>query len=127
MTQPITRRIFTHTIPMQDIGTFAVYSSSTPDDPGGAPHHYILHGHDIRPPIAEIRFQNGPVGEAGVNGVTDAQLLAVLIDRLQGFQRGPYACRENALTLTKLEEAMHWIHHRTMARSRRGVEGTSAK
>jgi hypothetical protein len=25
--------------------------------------------------------------------------------------------------LTKLEEAMHWLHHRTNERVRRGVEG----
>jgi hypothetical protein len=29
--------------------------------------------------------------------------------------------------LTKLQEAMHWLHHRTLERMSRGVEGTSAK
>ena len=51
-------------------------------------------------------------------------LLAVLIDRLQAFQTGPYACRENALALTHLQDAQHWLQHRTRARMARGVEGT---
>ena len=57
--------------------------------------------------------------------VTHEVLLAILIDRLQSFQAGPYACRENALALTKLEEAQHWLQARTKARMARGVEGTS--
>jgi len=46
---------------------------------------------------------------------------------LRSFQAGPYACRENALALTKIEEAMHWLNHRTAERQARGVEGTSEK
>ena len=75
---------------------------------------------------AHLLFQNGPIGEAGVgvNGWTHEAMLAIICDRLRGFQSGPYACRENALALTKLEEAMHWLQQRTVARMRRGVEGT---
>lgn len=75
----------------------------------------------------DINFQDGPIAEVGTNGITHEALLAVLIDRLQGFQRGPYACRENALALTKLEEAMMWLHKRTRERQARGVEGTHQK
>ncbi len=92
---------------------------------GGACHIYAITSSspDFHVPL-EIAFQNGPIAEAGVNGVTHEALLAILIDRLQSFQRGPYACRENAIALTKLEEAQHWLHHRTRARMERGVEGT---
>lgn len=72
-----------------------------------------------------IHFQNGPIGEKGVNGISNEALLAVVIDRLQGFQSGDYKCRENSIALTKLEEAMHWLHHRTRERMSRGVEGTN--
>lgn len=75
----------------------------------------------------DINFQNGPVAEVGVNGVTHEALLAILIDRLQGFQRGPFVCRENALALTKLEEALMWLNKRTQGRLARGVEGTHQK
>jgi hypothetical protein len=76
---------------------------------------------------ATVLFQNGPIKDAGTNGVTHEALLAIVIDRLRSFQAGPYACRENALALTKVEEAMHWLHARTLARVARGVEGTHEK
>ena len=71
-----------------------------------------------------VRFQNGPVNEAGVNGCADEDLIAIVIHRLACFQSGPYSCRENALALTKLEEAMHWLNQRTASRQKRSVEGT---
>jgi len=73
-----------------------------------------------------LNFQNGPIKEAGFNGLTQEVLLAIIIDRLECFQRGPHACRENALALTKLAEAMHWLQHRTRLRLQAGVEGTHA-
>jgi len=71
-----------------------------------------------------IRFQNGPIQEDGVNGISNEALLAVVEHRLQGFQSGDYACRENALALTKLQESIMWLHKRTRDRVARGVEGT---
>lgn len=76
--------------------------------------------------LCNIQFQNGPIGEVGVNGISNEALLAIVEDRLKGFQSGQYACRENAIALTKLQEAMHWLHHRTRERVARGVEGTRA-
>jgi len=51
-----------------------------------------------------------------VNGISNEALLAIVEDRLKGFQSGQYACRENALALTKLQEAMMWLHSRTRER-----------
>jgi len=98
------------------------------DEPGagGASHEYRV----TLPPSEgaakswQISFQNGPINEAGVNGLTQEVLLAIVADRLRSFQSGPYSCRENALALTKIEEAQHWLHSRTLARMQRGVEGT---
>jgi hypothetical protein len=56
--------------------------------------------------------------------VTDEALLAIQIDRLRSFQSGKFACRENAIALTHLEEAMMWLNKRTENRLARGVEGT---
>lgn len=94
------------------------------DEPGsgGANHQYSLQIPNV--PATYLNFQNGPIAEVGVNGITHEALLAVLVDRLQAFQKGPFACRENAIALTKIEEAQHWLHHRTKARVDRGVEGT---
>ncbi|MDE4621722.1 hypothetical protein [Sinorhizobium meliloti] len=92
---------------------------------GGANHEYdVVIDNGTTGQIARISFQNGPIAEAGVNGLTQEVLLAIVADRLRSFQAGQYACRENALALTKIEEAMHWLHSRTRARVSRGVEGT---
>ena len=74
-----------------------------------------------------FHFKNGPIAEEGVNGVSGEALLAVVADRLECFQKGAYACRENAIALTKIQEAMMWLQKRTRDRMSRGVEGTSAK
>ena len=97
---------------------------------GGASHEFLIrwpvtHGPDAGA-VAEqtIVFQNGPVPEVGTNGITHEVLLTIVLNRLNAFQSGEYRCRENALAITKLEEALHWLHHRTQARTKRGVEGT---
>ncbi len=78
-------------------------------------------------PFATVRFQKGLIKENGVNGCHQEDLLAIVVDRLESFQAGEYACRENALALTKIQEAMHWLNHRTQDRIDREVEGTSTK
>jgi hypothetical protein len=110
------------------------------DEPGtgGANHRYDITGYDSKGnPSAVARngyesshsrtiilFQNGPIPEAGVNGLTQEVLLAIVADRLRGFQNGPYKCKANACALTHIEEAQHWLQQRTLERMRRGVEGT---
>jgi hypothetical protein len=127
-----------------NLRTFAVDERTN----GGANHHYriensaakkptieelddILNGATCTPGAAQlshgvdIYFQNGPIQEAGINGIQNEDLIAIIIDRLQGFQAyGPYKCRENAIALTHLEDALHWLQHRTRQRIARGVEGT---
>jgi len=100
------------------------------DNPGvgGSCHEYSIHraNKDEVVPMNEfatIHFQNGPIKENGINGCQQEDLLTVVIDRLRSFQSGPFACRENALALTKCEEALHWLNHRTTDRINRGVEG----
>lgn len=98
------------------------------DEPGngGANHEYQIEIDNDRPDciLSRLPFQNGPIKEVGTNGITHEALLAILIDRMQAFQKGPFSCRENAIALTHLEDAMHWLNHRTRARLIRGVEGT---
>ena len=75
--------------------------------------------------LSFIEFQKGPIKEVGINGVMNEDLIAIVIDRMRGFQSGDFACRDNALALTKLEEALMWLRNRTNEREIRGVEGTS--
>jgi len=74
--------------------------------------------------LGSISFQKGPIKEVGVNGVMNEDLIAMVIDRLQSFQESDYKCRENAVAITKLEEALMWLRKRTQDRENRGVEGT---
>lgn len=82
---------------------------------------------DVDVPLVTIHFQEGPIKEAGINGITQEALIAITIDRLRSFQEGPYRCRENAIALTHFEEGLMWLQRRTVARIKRGVEGTSQK
>lgn len=100
----------------------------TADDPGpgGASHNYVAAIDGV--PVATIQFQEGPRNEPGSHpGITEAALLAILIDHLRSFQAGPYACRENAIQITHLEETLHWTKARADARAKRGVLGTAQK
>lgn len=76
-------------------------------------------------PLAQVHFQQGPIKENGVNGVANEDLLLMVLTRLQQFQASPFACRENAIAITKLEEAAMWLRKRTLDREARNVEGTS--
>lgn len=78
-------------------------------------------------PLAEIHFQEGPIKEHGVNGVCNEDLIAMVICRLEHFQKEAFSCRDNAVAITKLEEALLWLRKRTIGRENRGVEGTSNK
>lgn len=74
-----------------------------------------------------LGFQNGPIKEEGVNGVTQEALTAIVQHRLECFQNGPYACHDNQMALDRLHEAKHWLFKRTLDRMQRGVEGTHKK
>ena len=106
------------------------------DEPGqgNACHVYEIHVDESRVTLGDgqtvsclVRFQNGPIQEAGINGISQEALLAIIEDRLIGFQSGQFACRENAIAMTKIQEAMMWLQKRTRDRMARGVEGTNQK
>ena len=75
-------------------------------------------------PYAKVKFQKGPVKENGVNGCHNEDLISIVIDRLEHLNQGQFACRENSIAITKLEEALLWLNKRTQDRVKRGVEGT---
>lgn len=73
-----------------------------------------------------IVFQHGPVQEAGVNGTTIETVIGVLINRLEGFQRGAFRNGYNADAITHLKIAKQRLLDRTRDRQARGVEGVNA-
>jgi len=70
-----------------------------------------------------IKFQAGPIDEFGYNGTTIEDIIQVLLDRLDGFQHGPFACHENAEAIALLKAARSRLESRTKKRQDQGVEG----
>jgi hypothetical protein len=56
------------------------------------------------------------------DGTTNEEVLEVLIDRMNYLQ-DKFPCRENAIAITKLDEALMWLNKRTADRVKRNVEG----
>lgn len=133
------RAITAHQVSPLD-NALSVYCVDEPGH-GGASHQYLVLNAQGEPssvvqedsgnlkvdytPLAEIKFQNGPIKESGVNGVSHEVLIAVVMDRLQGFQSGPYASPDNQEALEHLEKALEALQRRTRERLARNVEGTS--
>lgn len=90
--------------------------------PGGANHVYEITGAGRR---LRVEFQNGPILEAGLNGISHEALLAVVIDRLEGFQSGKFACKDNEDALGMIKGGLTCLLKRTRTRVEQKVEGTS--
>lgn len=75
-----------------------------------------------------IDWQRGPLGRgeerSEPNGAFVEGVILAAIERLQFFQESQFKCRENAIAITKLEEALLWLGKRTADREARAVEGT---
>lgn len=78
--------------------------------------------------VCHVQFQHGPRGvEGSTPGVFDDDLLAIIEDRLVGFQSGPFACNENAEALTAVRDAREAFGKRVARRIAQGVLGANVK
>ena len=121
------REIMTHKIDGHEDG-LRVFALDAPGS-GGAHHHYMI-GRSVGTGdgdeddiLCDVEFQNGPIPENGVNGVTQETLLSIVADRLQCFQAGPFACAENGEALAHVLAAVQSLQKRTKDRLARQVEG----
>lgn len=132
------REITDHRInPANDV--IRIFATDEPGQ-GGACYRYELSGFSVASNPASVEpdasysgafedgvtlfFQNGPIGVAGVNGITQEALLAIVADRLRHFQAGPFPCKDNDRALAHVEWALEHLHARTAERKARGVEGS---
>lgn len=76
-----------------------------PPHPRGDSRDYTLTYGDGRSVILEFCGPNGP-------GLTNEALLAVVLDRLERFQTGPYACPENASAVNGIRLAADSLYRR---------------
>jgi len=75
-----------------------------------------------------IQMQNGARKLKGsIHGILDTDLLEIVRHRLQCFQKGDFASRDNAVALTHIEEALMWMNRRVEDRIEREVLGTNNK
>ena len=76
----------------------------------------------------EIKWQEGPLGRGDERKDPNGAFVETVIDiarqRIQYYQDSQFKCRENAIAITKLEEALMWLNKRTQDREIRNVEGT---
>jgi hypothetical protein len=74
-----------------------------------------------------IKWQNGPLGRGTERKEPNGAFVETVIDaarqRIQFYQDSKFKCRENAIAITKLEEALLWLNKRTSDREKRQVEG----
>lgn len=116
-----------------DVDSDWVYPYEIEFDEGRKYSVELFAGEELEPIFNEdvnyinIKFQNGAIQENGVNGAQIEDVIDVLVDKLLSFQKSEFACRENALAITKLEEARLWLNERTRKRKEQGVEGKSEK
>lgn len=94
-------------------------------------HRYVAANHEDPAGGQTIQFiEKKPVEEGGTifktvsDGTTSEELMRILIDRLTHMQKA-IPCKENACTITHLEEGLMWLEKRTRDRMSRSVEGTN--
>lgn len=82
----------------------------------------------------KIDWQDGPLGRGEEriepNGAFVETVIAAAKQRIEYYQtaaNGKFTCRENAMAITKLDEALMWLNKRTADREVRAVEGTHQK
>lgn len=91
-------------------------------------HRYLLESFESGEPQILQFIEKVPVSEGSTelrtvnDGTTNEEVLAMLLDRLNYLNK-KFPCRENALAITKCEEALMWLNRRTANRVARGVEG----
>lgn len=84
------------------------------------PSNFIYVRHDVG--SVAFTIQNGPIKEVGKNGCQVTELIAVAKHIIEQLNKN-FPCRENAITITKLDEALMWQEKREKDRVLRNVEG----
>lgn len=83
---------------------------------------YTLHSFRAEGPNQEVSFYKLNEDGSSQDGTTVEEMLCVCIERLKELNER-FSCRENALAITKMQEALSWLNERTRERKARGVEG----
>ena len=100
-----------------------VYSMRKETD--GVPYIFSIREKKTGQILKNVVFQHGCVKEDGnMNGVTEEDLLLILLARFEAFQEGELKCKENDSVIKGIKMALNAIEKRTKNREKRGVEGS---
>lgn len=93
-------------------------------EPGFAPRRYGVSTTDPHiSPVAIHQTLQFIGAEAVPVPLTNEALIAILIDRLECWEKGQFTCAENFTALESLRKALSCLKTRTKRRQIRGVEG----
>ena len=85
-------------------------------------------GGTVRGKGINIKWQKGPLGNGKdrkePNGAFVVDVIIVAKQRIDFYQKSGFACRENELAISYLQQALMHLDLRTKRRENEGVEGT---
>ena len=116
--------------PGENAGISEVLVTDSPAPRNNMCHEYLVRHVDPEGGLlCAVSFLRGPVNDPDLYrpGVTNEDLLKIVLHRLQGAQDGEFACRENQKALEGVEQALLYLNMRTADRQQRGVEGKNVQ
>jgi hypothetical protein len=113
-----------HALPVTCPVNVAALDEKDPEA-GGANHRYAIQFGGPQD-VCVIQFQHGARGVEGSKaGVFEDALLAILADRMEGFQGGKFACAENGVALEHIQRARAALNERIAKRMAKSVLGVN--
>ncbi len=91
----------------KDTYTYVVGESKTEDNP--TMHVFEVRRSSDNTLLAHLEFHSGSFSPNELNGILNEDLLVILINRIESFQKSKMKCRENEAALQHLYEAMFWL------------------
>jgi hypothetical protein len=91
------------------------------------PSHPTGLGEVIEREFIRVVFQSGFPREVGINGCRVEDVIALAVDRLNGYQNGTLACPENESALNSLNMAIKVLEERIKRRQQQGVLNTMSR
>ncbi len=92
--------------------TYIIAGDENSDENNPTNHDFRVYRTTDDKMVGFLHFQQGSLSEEGVNGVLNEDLLLILIDRIESFQRSKLRCRENEFALEHIYEALWWLYLR---------------
>lgn len=91
----------------------SIFCEESADQEYGAPSYFQVRDKKTNCVVGEVYFQEGPVAETGLNGISNEDALIMVLERLEAFQKTDKACVENVTVMTYLKHAIAGLKRRS--------------